>query len=116
MKTLIFILALTLFTFQESPVGVWLYLQDSSKIEISNKDGILSGTLISSKNPGYKPGTQILRNFKYQNGKWWGQLYLINEQHSVDASFELKGDLLLLEYNYGFITKKFHLFRERQPQ
>lgn len=116
MHTLFFTLVLTLFTFQESPVGVWLYLQDSSKIEITEKDGVLSGTLISSENPGYKPGTEILRNFKFKNGKWRGELYLINEQHLVDASLELKGDLLLLEYDYGFITKMFHLFKEKQQK
>ena len=105
-------MALTLFTIQDSPVGVWLYKQDSSKIEIYIKDGDLSGTLISSKNLSNEPGTEIFKHFKLKNGKWQGKLYLIKLQQWVDASFQLKDNLLLVEYNYGFLTKSFYLSKE----
>ncbi|MGM0391274.1 MAG: hypothetical protein ACQEQB_05980 [Bacteroidota bacterium] len=114
MKILIFTLTLTLFIVQESPVGVWLYIQDSSKIEIYIKDSVLSGTLISSKNISNEPGLEIFKNFKYKNGKWRGKLYLNKAQHWVDASLQPKGNLLLIEYKYGFIEKRFHLFKENQ--
>jgi len=112
MKTLIFTLALAYLTAQEIPVGVWMYKQDSSKIELFNKDGTISGTLISSKNPSNEPGTEIFKNFKFKNGKWQGELYLIKVQQWVDASFQLKENLLLVEYNYGFLAKSFYLLKE----
>lgn len=112
MKILIFTLALTFFTIQESPVGVWLYKQDSSKIEIYIKDGMLSGTLISSKNLSNEPGSEIFRDFEFKNGAWNGKFYLNKAKHWVDASFQQKGNLLLVEYKYGFIEKRFHLFKK----
>lgn len=112
MNTLIFTLALSLFSLQEFPVGIWVYIQDSSKIEILYKEGALSGTLISSKNLSNEPGTEIFKNLKFKNGKWQGQLYLNKTQQWVDARFQIKGNLLLVEYNYGFLTKGFYLFKE----
>ena len=94
------------------PDGIWVYKQDSSRIEINYINGELSGKLISTRNPNYKPGTAILEDFIFVEGKWQGRFYVQSKNLWVEAYLVLKGDFLMIEFDLGYDIKNIHLFKE----
>ncbi len=101
----------SLMNFTESPEGVWIYKENSSRIEILNRNGELSGTIISTRHPEYKTGKEVLKDFHLVEGKWQGKIFDFQKKRWVAASLEIKSDLLFVEINYGYDTKKIHLYK-----
>lgn len=95
----------------ETPDGIWVYKQDSSRIEINTFNGKLSGKLISTKNPGKRIGTLILKEFTFQDGKWQGQLYMATKDRWVEANLEQKQDLILIHLDLGYEIRSMHLYK-----
>lgn len=98
----------------DSPGGVWIYKEDFSRIEIIELNGKLSGKLISTRNPDCVPGTEILRDFIYLDGKWQGNLYVASKNRWVEASLIQKDDLLFIELDLGYDTKKIHWYKDKK--
>lgn len=113
-KTAIIILILTFINLPDSPGGVWIYKEDFSRIEIIENKGKLTGRLISTRNPYCEPGTEILKDFIYLDGKWQGKLYVASKKRWVDAYLIQKEGLLFIELDLGYDTKKFHWYKEKR--
>lgn len=113
MNTTAIILFIALNFIPVSPEGVWVYKQDLSRIEINTIKGKLSAYLISTNNPFKKPGTEILKDFIYRDGKWNGKLYLTSKDRWVEANLEQKHNLLIIELDLGFEIKKIHWYKEK---
>lgn len=111
MKSYIILILLTFIQHTNTPVGCWKYLPDTSIVEIINRNGTLTGSLLSSRNPNRKSGNEIVRNIEYREGEWRGEFYLYKKNRWVDAVFQVKGDHLLIEYKYGFLTFNLHFHR-----
>jgi len=94
------------------PLGEWLHKEDSSLIEILSKEDKLYGRLTSTKNPKYDTESNILRDFQFCNGTWQGEFYDVNNKRWVKADLIVAKDILLINYKYGFIEKKFSLIKE----
>lgn len=114
MNFITIILFLILNNTPDSLTGIWLYKEDTSRIEIYKKDGKICGKLVSSKNPDCEAGTEILKDFRLVKGKWLGKYYLIKKDQWIDAMLDQKKDILHFELNYGFIVKKFHWYKEKK--
>ncbi len=97
----------------ESPEGVWIYKENNSRIEILNRNGELTGTIISTRHPEYESGKEILKNFHLTGGKWEGEIFDFQKKRWVAAILEIKSDLLFVEINYGYDVKKIHLYKEK---
>ncbi len=97
----------------ELPTGVWIYQEDFSRIEISEIKGKLSGKLISTRNPNSTPGTEVLKEFIYIDGKWQGRLYLASKERWVEASLVQKENLLFLDLDFGYDTKRIHWYKDK---
>ncbi|UJH91956.1 hypothetical protein LZ575_04790 [Antarcticibacterium sp. 1MA-6-2] len=114
MKELIFIL-FSLIWLQDisSPVGIWEFKEDNTRVEIKTYQGKLTGELISSDNPHRKGEKEILRNMEFLEGKWVGEFYNHKSKRWVQAEFLVKEDILFITCKYGFDTKNFHFYREK---
>lgn len=113
MKFVIVIISWLFFTPQSSPLGVWLYKEDGSKIEIWESEGKLFATVIATGNPSTKAGTQILKDFEILDGQWKGKYHIIKKKRWVDATLEPKGNLLHIELEFDFTHKKFHWYKQK---
>lgn len=111
MKIFIIIILFTFIQATNSPIGTWEYKQDKSRMEIINRDGKLSGSLIFSRNPNRNSGNKIIKNMEFREGKWRGEFYLYKSDRWVNAIFEIKRNLLHIEYKYGFLTTNLHFYR-----
>ncbi|UJH92146.1 DUF2147 domain-containing protein [Antarcticibacterium sp. 1MA-6-2] len=112
MNFITIILFLFLNNTPDALIGIWLYKEDTSRIEIYKKDGKICGKLISSKNPEFNAGTEILKDFILIEGKWQGKYFLIKKDQWINAMIYQKKNILHFELNYGFINKKFHWYKE----
>lgn len=88
-----------------SPVGIWVFREDNSRLEIKGITNALFGELISSDNPHRAIGKEVIKNLRYREGIWKGQYYLYKIGSWVNASIEVKGTVLIVRYQYGFQNK-----------
>lgn len=114
MKAAALILFLIFSGSPEPPTGVWMYQEDFSRIEISEHNGKLSGKLISTRNPNLIPGTEVLREINYLDGKWQGKIYLPSKERWVGANLLQKENLLFLELDFGYDTKRIHWYKDEK--
>lgn len=112
MKLLLITILLSFFSFSKSPEGIWLHKEDTSRIEIYELNGKLSGKLISSRNPFLETGIEVLKDLEFKNGKWQGKLYMPKKKRWVQAVLEEKNNLLIIEMDLGYEIQKFHMYRE----
>jgi uncharacterized protein (DUF2147 family) len=106
-------------------VGIWLTENDESKIEIYKQGNEYFGKIIWLKEPNDKNGNPkkdknnpdptkrnnpaigifILKNVKYDNGKWKGTLYGPKRGKEVDCSLKLVSkDVLEGHVSYGLVS------------
>lgn len=111
MKNFILFFLLSFLQATDAPIGTWEYKQDKSRMEIQIKNGQLSGILLSTQYPHRKAGTEILKNMEYKKGKWRGNFYIYKTNRWVEITFEIKGELLFMEYTYGIQTTSLHFYR-----
>lgn len=107
---LIFIIHFLLFQNPPTPpLGEWLHKEDSSLIELFQQEDKLYGRLTSTKNPKYDQEKIVLRNFEFLNGKWKGEFYSVDNKRWMEAELIVAKEILVVNYKYGFIAKKFQL-------
>src|SRR5690606_1451996 len=112
MKLLILTIVFSFFGLSKSPEGIWLHKEDTSRIEIFEVNGKLSGKLISSRNPFLETGIEVLKDLEFKNGKWQGKLYMPKKKRWVQAVLEEKNNLLIIEMDLGYEIQKFDMYRE----
>lgn len=112
MKLLLITILLAAFGFSGSPEGIWLHKEDTSRIEIYEVNGKLSGKLISTRNPFLETNVEVLKDLEFKDGKWQGELYIPKKKRWVHAILEEKNNLLIVELDLGYDKQKFHLYRE----
>ncbi len=93
------------------PEGIWIYKQDSSRIEIKKPNERLSGVLISTKNPECKAGTLVLKDLINCEGYFQGQYYISSKERWVEAKLMQKKNLLIIELDLGYKIKKTHWYK-----
>lgn len=112
MKTLLIGVLATLFSNSDGYIGNWNTNKDNTTIEIYEKNDALWGKIISSENKKAKIGTNILRDFKYEKGKWVGKLYSFKMDKLVDAEMAIKKSKLQITVHAGFKKKTFDWDKE----
>lgn len=112
MKLLLITLWLSIFSFSKTPEGIWLHKEDTSRIEIFEVNGKLTGKLISSRNPFIETNIEVLKDLEFKEGKWQGELYIPKKKRWVHAILEEKNNLLIIELDLGYEKQKFHLYRQ----
>lgn len=90
------------------PAGIWLHKEDGSRIEIIYQDKQIGGKIISSRNAKYA-NLKILREFEFSDGLWRGEFYDVKNKRWVRANLIIAEKILVVQYKYGFIEKKFYL-------
>jgi len=85
--------------------GLWQTGEDNSIVEVTEKNGVATGKLVSSDNPKAVAGTEILRNFSETNGTWNGSVYAIRRNKLMDATITPSADNLTIDVNAGFTSK-----------
>lgn len=105
MKTLLIVLLYFFSTHSDQYIGIWDTNKENTKIEIYKKDDALFGKITSSDNKKAKIGTNILQNFKYNDGKWIGKIFIIKMNKLVDAEMQIVNQKLEITINNGFMSK-----------
>lgn len=94
------------------PMGIWIYKQDSSRIEIKKINERLSGVLISTKNPGDKAGTLVLKDLINCEKYYQGQFYISSKERWVEAKLLQRENLLIIELDLGYKIKKTQWYKD----
>ena len=90
---------------QTTLAGICNTGNENSKIEITEVDGVFSGTLISSDNENAPIGTQLLTDMKPNDDGWKGKLYAPRRGEWYDALLEVEGNVLEITIGSGFLSK-----------
>ena len=90
---------------QDSLKGIWLTGEENTKIETYQKDGAWFGKIVSSDNPNAKIGTNILRDFKRENGEWKGKIFAAKRGKIMDAVINPANNILKITVSAGFFSK-----------
>lgn len=96
--------------------GRWNTPDEASTIEVSIKDGILTGTLVASTEPRAKLGTVILRGFVRRGDKWVGKIYVPKKDRTADAEATLKDGKLTIKVSAGLRSKSVVWTRARSQK
>ncbi|WKK65756.1 DUF2147 domain-containing protein [Lutimonas zeaxanthinifaciens] len=108
MKNLILIV-ITLCSFsvfgQTQLNGTWNTGEDNTKIEISESESLITGTIKSSDNPKAQIGKVILRDLKEEGNNWKGKIFAAKKQKWYEAVITPKGNRLEIEISVGFFSK-----------
>ncbi len=103
------ILTLVLFTTismnAQSLAGIWNTGEENTKIEITEDNGVVSGKILSSDNAKAKIGKQIIKDVKFSNGEWKGQLYAAKKGKWYDAVLKENGSQLDITIKVGWMSK-----------
>lgn len=107
MKILILNLFLSIFFISNNDIiGVWDANKDNTLVKIYEVNNVYYGEILSSDNPTAKKGTIILKDLKFESGKWIGKFYSIKFNKTLDAEIEVEKDILKIKVSAGFISKK----------
>jgi len=93
-------------------VGIWNTGTDNTKIEITEKDGVCSGKIISSDNPKAQIGKVLLKDVKSVDGEWAGKLFAPQKGEWMDAVLEAKNSLLEITVEVGWFSKTIEWTKE----
>ena len=108
MKILIVVLSL-LYIFQNSNenniVGTWNTLEDNTKIQISEQNGILIGKIKSSDNIKAQVGRLILKDLTKNGNSWNGKIFAAKKNEWYDVEITAKKNALNLKIQVGFLHK-----------
>lgn len=98
---------------QGSIAHVWNTGMDNTTIEIKLDGSTYEGKIVSSDKDMASPGKLIVKDVKKTKETYKGKLYAIKRNKWVDATFEPKGNSLLVTVSVGWRTKKLEWKKER---
>jgi len=108
MKILIVVLSL-LYIFQNpnenNIIGTWNTLEDNTKVQISEQNGILIGKIKSSDNTKAQVGRLILKDLIKNGNSWSGKIFAVKKNEWYDVEITSKKDALNLKIQVGFLYK-----------
>jgi len=108
MKILIVVLSL-LYIFQNpnenNIIGTWNTLEDNTKVQISEQNGILIGKIKSSDNTKAQVGRLILKDLIKNGNSWSGKIFAVKKNEWYDVEITSKKDALNLKIQVGFLHK-----------
>ncbi len=108
MKILIVVLSL-LSIFQNSNenniIGTWNTLEDNTKIQISEQNGILIGKIKSSDNTKAQIGRLSLKDLTKNGNSWSGKIFAVKKNEWYDVEITSKKKALNLKIQVGFLHK-----------
>ena len=111
MKKLSFVLFLMLstnFFAQADITGKWdTKNENNSKVTITEKNGVCTGVVVATDNKDIPIGRIILKDLKYDDGAWHGEVYSSAREKWYDAEVTKKGNTLEVVVSVLFITKTF---------
>jgi uncharacterized protein (DUF2147 family) len=91
---------------QTNLTGVWKTGEENTKIKLyKHKSGFIYGKILSSDNSKAKIGKVIIKNVKYENGKWTGKLYSPKRNTWYKAQFTPSKSKLKIKLFVGWTTK-----------
>ncbi len=102
---LIVVLFTTISINAQSLTGVWNTGDENTKIEITENEGVFNGEILSSDNAKAKIGNQILKDVKFSNGEWNGQIYAAKKGEWYDAVLKENGSQLDITIKVGWVSK-----------
>ena len=85
--------------------GIWDANKDNTLVRIYEENNLYYGAIVSSDNPTAKKGTIILKDLKFESGKWVGKFYSIKFNRLFDAEIEVENKILKIKVSAGFISK-----------
>jgi hypothetical protein len=85
--------------------GTWHTGRKNTVVKMVKEDGGYYGEIVSSDDPKAKPGGRIVKNVKWVDGTWKGNLYAAKRKEWVDAEMAVKGDVLVINVSVGFFSK-----------
>ncbi len=109
MKTLLFILMLSttniaLFA-QKNLDGKWHTGNQNTIVEIQKNNDIFEGKIYSSDNPNAKLGSLILKDIKWEKGKYEGKIFAPERGEWYQAQLTPEGHKLNISIKVGFFSK-----------
>jgi len=102
---LMFVLFSSISINAQSIAGVWNTGDDNTKVEITEVDGVASGTILSSDNSEAKVGNQILKDLSLTKDGWKGKLYAAKKGEWYDATIVEKDNQLDITIQVGWMSK-----------
>jgi uncharacterized protein (DUF2147 family) len=91
---------------QSSLVGKWNTGQHNTIVEISELDGELNGKFVSSDNDRVEIGKIMVKDLKFEDGIWKGEIYSMRRESWMPAEFKPEGNELNLEVFAGKRSRK----------
>ena len=85
--------------------GSWHTKDAEATIEISVRNGVLTGTLEASTDERAKIGTVILKDFVRDGDGWEGKMRAPKKGRVVDAHLTVKNGKLVIKVSAGMRTK-----------
>jgi uncharacterized protein (DUF2147 family) len=108
MQILIVVLSL-LYIFQNpnenNIIGTWNTLEDNTKIQILEQNGILIGKIKSSDNTKAQVGRLILKDLIKNGNSWSGKIFAVKKNEWYDVEITTKKNALNLKIQVGFLHK-----------
>jgi uncharacterized protein (DUF2147 family) len=108
MKILIVALSL-LYIFQNSNenniIGTWNTLEDNTRVQILEQNGILIGKIKSSDNTKAQVGRLILKDLTKNGNSWSGKIFAVKKNECYDVEITSKKNTLNLKIQVGFLHK-----------
>jgi len=107
----IVLLILSIFSFIPSTtepdiVGVWNTLEDNTKIQIVEQNGMLVGRIKSSDNTKAVVGTLMLKDLTKTGNKWSGKIFSIKKKEWFTVDVTYNKNTIELKVYAGIITKR----------
>jgi len=108
MKILIVALSL-LYIFQNSNenniIGTWNTLEDNTRVQILEQNGILIGKIKSSDNTKAQVGRLILKDLIKNGNSWSGKIFAVKKNEWYDVEIISNTNKLNLKIQVGFLHK-----------
>lgn len=109
---LVLILSASGLVAQTPLTGVWNTGTDNTRVEITDTDGTILGTIQSSDNERAPIGRILIKDVVRDDGEWEGQLFAPKRQEWFDATFQVEGDVLEITIGSGFLSRTVEWTRE----
>ena len=115
-NTILVVFIFSLFSFSnfkddntsDAILGNWENPDGGRKMEIFKKGNLYFGKILSvtDKNVKVKPGDIVLKNLKYDEGKWMGQLKIPAKENDFDVKITMPSiNQLKITESYGILSK-----------
>ncbi len=88
-------------------LGCWKDEDQGAVVEVTQKNGVFVGRLISTPHREVKLGIAIFRGLKFDaaENRWVGRVYAPRRDSTYNATFQVKGNILKMKVTFGLLWK-----------